>query len=118
MIPQAAQGSSPATGATSDRVQERISVLSGDLCLPVGFPAVAVDEAPEVGHAIDATDSPAGTGWFEAPADHIFAGTFDLSAANRAAFGETLGIRQMRNMIPQVVSQALQGFAAGRASGK
>src|SRR5215471_1679629 len=92
--------------------------LSGDLCVPVGFPAMAVDEAAEVGHAIYATDSPASTGLFEASADHIFAGTFDLSAANRAAFRKTLGVMQMRNMIPQVVSEALQGFAACRVLGK
>src|SRR5262249_1421029 len=79
---------------------------------------MAVDEAAEVGHAIYATDSPASTGLFEASADHIFAGTFDLSAANRAAFRKTLGVMQMRNMIPQVVSQALQGFAACRVPGQ
>src|SRR5260370_25046657 len=92
--------------------------LSGDLGVPVGFPAVAVDEAAEAGHAVDAADSPAGTGLFKASADHVFTGPFDLSAADRAAFGETLGVIQMRNMIPQVVSQTLQGFAADRVVGK
>jgi len=65
------------------------------------------------GHAVHAADAPAGAGLFEAAADPVYAGTFDLAAADRAAFGETLGIVQMRDMVAQIVPQACQRWAHG-----
>jgi hypothetical protein len=74
-------------------------VWSGGLVVPVGFPGMAVDQAAEAGHAVNPADAPASTGLFEAAADHVFAGAFDLTTADRAAFGQSLSIMQMRNVV-------------------
>lgn len=95
-------------------VRKRISVLSGGLVVPAGFPGVTADQAAEAGHAVDAADAPAGAGLFEAAADHVFAGAFDLAAADRAAFGQTLGVVQMRDVVARIVPQTFQRGRGGR----
>jgi len=58
--------------------------------VPVGVPLVAVHHRAEAGHAVDALDSPASSGLFQAATDQIFTRPFDLSAADRASLGEAI----------------------------
>src|SRR5690606_10010861 len=81
----------------------RLDLLSG----PVGGPLVAVQEGTEAGHAVDTAGSPAGAGLFEASADMILAGTFDLAAADALAQFQALGIVQVMLVGGQVVSQCV-----------
>lgn len=63
---------------------------------------VAVNQAAEACHAVDATDAPASTGLFQSVADHLLAGTLDLSAADRTPLGKPLGVFQMLGLTAQV----------------
>ena len=55
---------------------------------------VAVEQRAEIRHTTNPADTPAGTGLFESSADHVFAGSFDLAAADLAPLGQALGITQ------------------------
>ena len=56
---------------------------------------VAVDQAAQAGHAVDAGDASAGGVGFQAAADQVFAGAFDLAATDAAAFAQAFGVVQM-----------------------
>ena len=70
---------------------------------------VAIHEAAEAGHAVDAADTPAGAGLLQSAADHVFARAFDLPAADRTAFGETVSVIQMAGVRSQVSLQRCEG---------
>src|SRR5207247_1582555 len=51
---------------------------------PVGVPMVAVSQAAERGHAIHALDSPTSARLLKPPTNHVLAGPFGLTTADRA----------------------------------
>ena len=69
----------------------------------------AVEQAAQAGHAVDAGDAPAGGVGFQAAADHVFAGPFDLAAADAAAFAQAFGVVQVLGVGGQIISQFREG---------
>ncbi len=76
---------------------------------PVSGPLVAVGEAAQAGHAVEAGDAPAGGVGFEAAADQVFAGSFDLAAADAPTLAQTFGVVQVIGVWGEVVPQAIEG---------
>ena len=70
---------------------------------------VAIQEAAEAGHAVDAADAPAGAGLFQSAADHVFTRAFDLPAADGTTVGETRGVIQVVSVRRQVAIQRIEG---------
>ena len=77
---------------------------------PVVIPLFAVHVRAESDHSIDTPDSPPCSGLFESSADHVFAGPFDLAAADRPAFREAFGVVQVIDVRRQVRLQIVQRF--------
>ncbi|MCP4758395.1 MAG: hypothetical protein GY876_02890, partial [Planctomycetes bacterium] len=59
--------------------------ISGDERLPVLIPLFAVHICAESDHSVDTSDSPPCSCLLESSANHVFAGPFDLTAADRPA---------------------------------
>ncbi len=84
--------------------------------MPVGGPLVAVDQAAQADHAVDALHASAVGVGFEAAADQVFAGPFDLTAADAPTFLQTFGVVQVVGVRGEVFSQAVEGGLLGLGS--
>lgn len=70
---------------------------------------VAVEEAARAGHAVSAAGASAGGVGCSAASDHVFAGPFDLAAADAAAFAQAFGVVQVMGMGGEIISQLMEG---------
>jgi len=68
---------------------------------------VCVHDAAEARHAVGSADFPAGGVGFDSLANQIFAGAFDLTAANALAFTEPPGVVDVMLMGGEIVQQSL-----------
>lgn len=71
-------------------------------------PLVGTHESTDSGHLVDSSDAPSCCGLIEPVADQLFAGTFDLPAADHKSVCQPLCVVHMVSVKPHVVVQSVQ----------
>ena len=75
---------------------------------------MAVGQAAQAGLAVDWVGAPAGVVGCSAAADEVFAGTFDLAAADALVGVKTRGVVQVVGVGGEAVSEFVEGGLLGR----
>jgi len=85
--------------------------LSCECGFPVEIPLFAVEVSAKAHHSVDSRDGPSCSGLLESAADHVFARSFNLAAADRFTRRKAVCVIQMVHVRTQIGLQACQRFS-------